>query len=746
MHIRSRKVSPLAIAALVVAVAIAAFYAVTPGERESTAIPLREHSIPDRATPPQARDTQVDLPRDDTSATSIPTVVSDSEYRGEVVDIEDDPVSNALILLLNMGSRTLADRRSDAAGSFSFASLVDESFELVIEHPDYQVAAYAVSSRAELPARIVLEQGASLFVTVKCADAAALPEDLEVSVHCDPSVRPLRLQRTADAITGEYKFFGLPELPVSVSVFAPGYPTPSPRSVEMVIGGTVECSFLLPGLDALQVRVVDARNSPISGAKLLLSRSGPRGSADFAITDEFGMSFLNAVSVGSTLKVSAEGFAAQGVAIADSESELVVRLEPESIIDIVVLDAVGAPAEDVTVSCTSNARALPHYLDAKALIRILDGACRLDGLAAGSYELSFSRDRKRLGSLRVELDHGEVERAEFVAAAFENFEGIVLRNGRPAGAGRLRSSDNEVIEVDNAGRFTLAAPSPLTIAPETWFAYSQGEGEFSHLRMQSQEGRLELSFETRRLHGQVVAPSGEAVPGLFGVLYFRFDTSNSVTVRTSDTNLVTDELGRFDVELMRGQHECEFPQLPSQFAYFPTPIELSVDREVRLQLQAADTLSLRAFGRDGRELTGLEVEAVGEALFRRQSAIAATTGSYYWPAWAQRGVVRSAGYVPREFDLGGLPRGAPIRVELALGGIVHFQGRSLHSYLGLEIDRLEGEALPAVLRTVRLEKYGSGSATLPAGRYQVKTSDLSGKTIATEFEVIAGKTTDVELP
>ena len=319
-----------------------------------------------------------------------------STLRGAVRDDDGRPVSGALV-------RAEADRfwgvhpppeRTDAQGRFEMAGVTPGEYTVVAREAGRAPAfgRAVVEPEAEASVTLVLSDGG--FVTGRVVDEQGRP--LRGRVRVDV-VDDLGLSASiGDLVATESKddgTFVLGPLPIGGLGLAASAPRHATRRVHALVGApgrTVDLGdvTLEAGL-AIGGRVRDGEGRALPGATLTAWSEAPGGRPPVeAETDEGGAFVLSGLEAGRyRVNVTAPGYARATVRAEAGGEPLEVVIEAGGEIAGRVLDARGRPVRDGLVGAKARDGSALDPRSYEGSADPADGSFRLDGLAAGTYDL-----------------------------------------------------------------------------------------------------------------------------------------------------------------------------------------------------------------------------------------------------------------------------------------------------------------------------------------------------------------------
>lgn len=402
--------------------------------------------------------------------------------------------------------RTVPAGTTDAAGRWTFPSIPGDCGRVRVEflHPDHAPGEIQVG--LEDPADAITWSALRAFRLTHRLEAGHVLAGRVV----DGEGRAVAGARIAvrdyltNGVSGPDGMFELRSLRASenrVTVWAPGHAVSSHR-LELDRPGQ---RVVLGRGGRVRVRVVDSGGAPVRGAHVHLNDAGvdPEVNWSWATDREGRMEWDTAPESGAhRFHVGAPGFVSlQDVRLVVSEDEHVVRLEPSSVVEFRVTDAVsGQP--------------VPGF-------RAIPGTIQSDGdvtLVPYRFDLSESR-RAQDGVLRMEAEHAfnavfQVEASGYVPAIVRPV---------PSGAGgesRVECQLKRVTEADRIrGRVVDAGGRPVAQASVGLTTYSVdvsvGRGRLDGLypglmTRTDAEGRFELEPQPDPVWLVAAGPSGYA--------------------------------------------------------------------------------------------------------------------------------------------------------------------------------------------------------------------------------------------
>lgn len=537
------------------------------------------------------------------SGTSDPIIdVSSAIARTRVVDDDGSPIPAVAVTILVDGG--LWERsRTDAAGVFPLYEDPSAPFVVRATHPRFLTNELHCGSVDDLPPTIVLESGAQLMITVE--GPLALEEDAADRAASDRLTGLLdaknatgsRRQRIAfDRVDGGWRAIASGFSPeayrFTLTGIGRGYF--AERSLVLTLDGETHWIIPKPSLRSFEVRVVgDGR--PVAGAAIEVR--SPKGEPiDRARTDDRGAARLELTIPDFELTIEAPGFARTRLRGPEPPwAAWVIPLEPTAVVSIELRDASGRPVDEGTVSLTRDAL-VPHHRDPATTARLERGRAEFDAVEPGQYRVRWSNDGTSiaLGEFRVEASMTE----RFALPPRIFIEGLVTRNGRADGPGRLRlqhGSDAFATSFDTNGRFSAELTRPGRYRVYATFGDRPRDPRASILpigpivRELSASGPVDFDFTTTDVVVHVFEPSGAPAVGVEG--------------RLGVHPFVTDELGR--AQLPHVEPGPTFLHLdPESHDHFgpSRPVEVDEHGTVEYRLRAARELHIRLRDGDGRPL------------------------------------------------------------------------------------------------------------------------------------------------
>ncbi len=392
------------------------------------------------------------------------------QYTARVVDEDGAPIGSASIDLGGKaaGSETWGGSGYSAAdGTFTIDDVPPASLTVEVRADGFVATNLRVPSSKLLPSEIVLTRGAILEMAISATGSRPLPAYVRYNLSAPRGSR----SASVPLVHGVATLSGLSDGEGHVVINAHGFPRSEQVPVVLENGRVTRVEIVLDG-DAVNVsvRVVDAAGQPIIAADASL-KAGDGSHSTTARTNESGIAqsanFL--IDDGAWFEVEAAGYARATV------RELLGRvrngvidvvLEPESALEIEVLELDGTPIDEIDVRVTAGEVAATGYgMDPQTKT----GRARIGHLLPGTYTVELRRGRETLHQLTIELAAGEVRSETVRLDPPIVFSGTLTRNGRSVSNGSLefRSLDgtarNRARLSDGKFRLTLRGKGQFEI-------------------------------------------------------------------------------------------------------------------------------------------------------------------------------------------------------------------------------------------------------------------------------------------
>lgn len=693
---------------------------------------------------------------------------------------DGSPVHGATLWLSSLGaaegSGGHAEGEEDGSGRYRF----DDPFRGPVRLSIWYGSTWAHFEKpalSELPRVIRLPGSCTLVIDVKVEGDSASPESVSIEA-CAPE-RPngvcSSFHASARLENGRATLVGVPAGDTFVSLYAPGFPRPGQRLVNLPENACVRMSFTLDATTSpVVIAVVAPNGAPVQGAEITVRNAGywlsgtagvqegtplVTGPDGCAVSYDFAGEHV-------LVEATAEGFARaciEDAAPLVRRGVLRIALEPGSTLAVRVRGAGGRPVAGASVSIhqldrvpdgftsvipgrCSHSRRAREETPAVTTVWGPDGQVSSRGHGAGTYRVTAIGPGGALGVEDVVVGAGREAAVEVVLRESRAVRGTLSLNGRRVEGGLLSASTgwfSSSVDVDAGGAFELRIPLAGEYRVDWHAANSQHIPAGCHRLEPGRAFRLDL--ETFRLSGRVVGPDGEPVPWASGGLIAPHGGSYVVW---------TDAEGRFAIEnLIPGRFALEVWDL-REGDFAPTrEVEVAADTDVVYRLLEAQDLTvrfaddriadstrtwLRYVGPDGAStnLTCREARGAGGEWALRVR----------WPREGGVGYVEGIDVERQGFSV------SPGETEIALatrrGGwlIVHILDvcGDAPGRVELRIDSTTVPLLGEELRNVSVY-WGELTLHLPTGNYDLRTLLPSGRTLHATAIVELGRIALVHL-
>jgi len=628
---------------------------------------------------------------------------------------------------------TRAYARTDASGRARLSPLPPIGCGFSVRSFDHSSHHGQAETIADLPPRIVLSRGSRLRVEI---DRPAGGPPIE---HALCSVRSGNL--SSNQGFGEDPRGGvvgsLPPGPAEVELRVPGY-APERVDIELVAGEEHHLRFRpVPDQAPIEVMVVDRDGIPVPGCRVEVHAVMPGGGSS-QLGEMGGGRYRGHVQVGAErvdIAVTPERLAPTRTTGLDPRATpLVIEVGPSSTVLLEAHDPSGAPVAGlrVEIALPPNAPPLSFGLFGKLLAERTDetGRMTLDGFPPGEREITLSRDRIALAKSTVRVAEGETLAHRIAVPRLVEILGRVLAGGRPFAAKQvnfLGSAGVIQLEVEESGTFHGFVPEAERGSFTVW-----GEGfqlAFPDVPIGA-GGEVVLSYEPVEGELRIADESGRAVGGFTLSLH-------DPRSRAWYGNLAVDAEGiaRYR-DLQAGRYAIDTGDLAEELALSAQEIEIS-----------GGTHSLEVVGAE-RVVVDLEdsnsyaevwrITADGEWRFYRRTGSGERT-THLGPRDASPGrfVIAGWGRAPRWIETASGAPESPVVASDRPGGTLYLppfptdRGEPQR----VEFEPIDGDDLPAGLRTRRFEAGWSIAMPLPAGRFRVMVHGANGLLSTREVDV-----------
>jgi RNA polymerase sigma factor (sigma-70 family) len=425
------------------------------------------------------------------------TLVETGGVEGTVVDLEGHPVPEVMI---EAGApaemRPVAPVRCDKAARFELTGLLPGPYYLRATPPGD--TSQGSPEPVDVPAGevkrdvvVVLDLGGDLGISGRVTDADGKPLEGVFIRICERPHWGAETDRN-----GDYRLTGLSNTKYAVEAYTNGY---AHHTQWEIPAGSENVDFALPRVQTtLAGRVVRADTGaaisefeieavpPYPGGNLqqlampLLFKKYYDPEGRFLLEDYHG-----GPRTGAMLLARAPGFAMSSETVAlDAEirtPEIILRLQPEAIVEGVVVDASDRPVPGALILIGPLDDL--YNLDQLAAAYANDkGAFRLPGLSTDTTVISAYRSDYAPGSANVALQPGKVASVRIVLTAGGIVAGMVTADGwaLPDAAVTL-SAPGELAQSmrntrsDSSGRFQFTGVPAGSMALSAFYPYPRGE-------------------------------------------------------------------------------------------------------------------------------------------------------------------------------------------------------------------------------------------------------------------------------
>lgn len=564
--------------------------------------------------------------------TDLGTVVLSpgTAVRGIVADLEGKPVEGAEVRAQAAAERSpfpraFSSREPEPAdavtaqdGTFLLADRAPgESLDLTVTHPSYGTeSAPGVAVPREEPVRVVLKPVARVSGRVLDPDGKPIPEAQVFLIEMrsesfgggQSSLLPARLPR--DAKTDEKGAFEIERVapgPIQVNAQAPRRQRARVEGLEVKPGRdltNVEI-VLAPG-GTVEGRVLSPEGRPVPNAQVSVAETASQGMMVFSSvqtkTDGDGRYRLDGVPPGPrTLEATAEGYR-RGVRDVEVTAETrTVDFELERGLEVAgrVVDDAGNPIPSVQVVLTAGR----NFFDALRAITGADGGFRISGVQDGTYNLTAIKDGyaadfqghtvavagASIGGLEIKLSAGASITGRITGVEFSQLARVRVWANWEGNSGR--------VDPDGVYRISNLRPGTWRVAAEVPGTPLHAEGQVT-IEPGNPEARLDLQLGQGYELTGLVLRNGQPLAGATVGLH-RPGT-------LSEQNAKTDHQGSFRFGgLESGAYDLAV-STPNG-AQHRESVEISGDREIRVELRTASLTGRVVDAADSSPLSGVQV-------------------------------------------------------------------------------------------------------------------------------------------
>jgi uncharacterized GH25 family protein len=694
--------------------------------------------------------------------TDLGTVVlaPGTALRGLVVDAQGQPIAGVEIRikapdrdafpLPAMPDRGPVEAVSGADGTFLLEDLAPGgNLDLTATCPGYGPgSAPGVAVPSVEPVRLVLQSnvrvsGRALDPDGKPVSGASVvvAEETAMSFGGQSSLFPAgRSHRGTTADDGTFSLDDVSPGPIELFADAPHHQQANLKGLEVKPGRDLAgVEVVLPAGGVVTGKVVSADGRPIPEATVAVNQPSPGGVPSFTAqrttTDAGGEYRIEALSPGPhTLEARAEGYRylVHDVEVTPETSTVDFQLERGLEVAGRVVDDAGNPVDGTLVSLRAGLGAR----SSASAISGGDGAFRLTGIESGTYELTASKMGYVSAPAETELTvaGAPVEGLEVKLSAGGTITGHLagLEFSQLARVRVWASSTLELGQVDPEGNYQIlhVAPGPVTVNARVSDTSLQAEGHVT-LEPGALQARLDLQFGGGRSLTGVVLRNGEPLAGASLLLI------GNQTARMQAA--ATDHQGEFR---FAGLDDGTYNLVVSSpaGASHQESVEISADREIRIELHTASLAGRVTDATDGTPIPGARISLLSASdppSWLNNSAEVSTDarGSFNLAevgdgSWRVRAT--QDGYAPAErsvlLDGSSPPDAVEIRMDPTVGVTVVALLAS-----GQPPERLQVAVLDASGGMVASGTYPTGEngrtriANVPQGSWQLLVeSDASG--------------------
>jgi len=568
-------------------------------------------------------------------ASDLGTVVLSpgAAVEGRVVDTEGKPIDGAEVratsrdlhgMPFRLPSRDPgpADAFTAADGSFRLTDRAPgESLDVDVSHPAYGpgTAQGVVVPTAE-PVRIVLQARARVSGRTLGKDGKAiagarvsLSEMVAMSLGGRSMMRPNNWKSAVTDEDGAFAFTEVAPGTVEVRAEALRHQAAELKGLEAKPGQELAgVDLLLPAAATVEGRVVSPDGRPVPGAEVTLVSSDSASGFGFAFpslfshTDGDGRYVLDGVPPGpQTLEARAEGYrrAVRDLEVKEGDTTADFTLEGGFQVSGRVVDEAGNPVASAQLILIAGRT----FMDTLSALSGPDGAFHFDGVQAGTFRLSTRKagyaanpmgdtvtvTNASVSGLEVKLTAGGSLTGRITGVEFSQLARVsVAANGMRPGQ----------VDADGVYRIPNVAPGTYTVSASVPDTPLHAEGRVT-LEPGMAEATLDLQFGKGFTLSGVVLRNGAPLAGA-SLGLTRKDTYSS-------HDASSDHQGAFQFGgLDAGSYELAVAT-PGGARHLE-PVEISGDREMRVDLHTASLAGLVVDAADSSPVAGakLSLESV----------------------------------------------------------------------------------------------------------------------------------------
>ncbi|HEY2293514.1 MAG TPA: carboxypeptidase-like regulatory domain-containing protein [Thermoanaerobaculia bacterium] len=449
---------------------------------------------------------------------------------GQVVDPGGVPLPDVGVNLVSVrGSSSGFDSafftatRTDSEGRFRFEDLRPGArFDVNIEHPGYVPAAVrSVEAPTLEPLRIELKMGRILAGRVKGPAGEPVPK-AEISIHRVTTIRRAEgtyheestRQLGATDEEGRFRLAGIEPGTMELVVHAQGYQAARLQGLAVPEESDVEgLEIVLLKGSVLEIRALDSRRQPVSGAWITAYLAGPAsgGAPGFAQcrTDDEGRCRLESLDQGRydvSARSEEHGHAEASVEVAPGVNQRDLTFLAGARVSGKVSDEAGmpVPGAGLSLSPLESGAAFSATSLADGTFQfpaVSDGTYRLSGSAPDFAETAAPGDvqvaGQEVGGLVLRLSRGATVTGKVLGLEPEEMESVSIQAFRTD----LRFSHPQFARADSEGRYKLS-----NLPPGDWRINAQTKGR-------SIQETLQIAPGVRETVLDLVFPAGYTLTG-----------------------------------------------------------------------------------------------------------------------------------------------------------------------------------------------------------------------------------------
>jgi hypothetical protein len=545
---------------------------------------------------------------------------------GRVVDPQGRPIDGAevriakggrgMMIPFSRGDSSPPDAFTAADGSFRLADRSPgESLDLTVSHPSYGPgSAPGVAVPTQEPVRIVLQPNSRVSGRALGADGKGIGGARLILSEMTPrsfgSLTRLSSGSFKEAVADEDGAFSYPEVapgPIEITASAPRHQSAELKGLEVKAGQELTgISLVLPPAAVVEGRVLGPDGRPVPGAEVGVLEAGTSpfggslGSFEVARTDGDGRYALDGVALGPrTLKAEADGY---GRAVRDLEVK-----EGANAADFTLdkgFEVSGRVVDEAGAGVATSQLLLVAGMGSGMLTATsgTDGSFRFAGVQEGTFRLSARKtgyamaqvttvtvSGASVGGLEMKLTAGGAITGRLSGLELSQLSRVRVQLSRMYREGQVDAEGNYRIDNVQPGEWQVSATVPDTPL--------HAEGEVT-LEPGMAEAKLDLQFGKGFTLTGVLLKNGSPFPGA------SLELTRTGTIDQRQASSDHQGVFRFG-GLESGGYELEVGTAGG--GRHKEAVEISGDREVRIDLKVASLAGRVIDGADSSPVAGAEV-------------------------------------------------------------------------------------------------------------------------------------------